>query len=249
MPGHFLMLTTRTEPQVAKSERAALLRFTGLSEDDLVNVRLEREPFPSISFRDWDGIILCGSSFDVSAPREQKSLRQLDIERNLSALVPDIVAADFPFLGLCYGLGIVTKCLGGVVGTQISEEISAPTLEVTAAGRLDPILYGVPNQFRAYVGHHESVIEPADEMTTLVTGAVAPVQMARVSQNIYLTQFHPELDLDGINVRIDSFAAHGYYPEDQQEAVRSRVREADVSPAHQILSNFVGRYWSPRSAA
>lgn len=249
MSGRFLMMTTRTIEEVAESEREALLRFTGLSEDELVNVRLEREPFPQIDFKHWDGIILCGSSYDVSAREDDKSRRQREIEWNLQELTERAMTYDFPLLGICYGLGITAKYLGGTVGPQISEDISAPALQLTAEGRRDPILEGVPERFNAYVGHHESVIEAPPQMIPLVTGAGAPLQMARVGRSIYLTQFHPELDFVGINVRIESFADYGYYPPEERAIVEARVAGVDVSHAHKILANFVSRFSTDQPAA
>ncbi len=249
MPRRFLMLTTRTYEEVAISERVALLKFTGLNEDELVNVRLEREAFPNIDLSYWDGVILCGSHFDVSMPEEEKSLQQLDIERHLEDLMTRAIEQDFPILGICYGLGITTRLLGGVVGTDISEDITAPLLTLTPEGMGDPILEGIPDRFNAYVGHHESVIEPPSELVPLVTGQIAPLQMGRIGKNIYLTQFHPELDLEGISVRIDVFADHGYYPKEEREEVEARVTGVDVSHAHLILSNFVNRFASHDSVA
>lgn len=249
MPRRFLMLTTRTYEAVAVSEREALLKFTGLSEDELVNVRLERDPFPPIDLNDWDGIVLCGSHFDVSMPEEDKSFQQLDIEKNLNQLMSDSMERDFPILGICYGLGITTALLGGVVGPEISEDITAPVMTLTEQGRKDPILAGIPERFNAYVGHHESVIEAPAQLVPLVTGEVAPMQMGRIGNNIYLTQFHPELDYEGISVRIDAFADHGYYPKSEREVVEARVKGVDVSHAHLILSNFVQRFGSTDSEA
>ena len=249
MARRFLMLTTRIYEKVAISERQAMLKFTGLREDELVNVRLERDPFPDIHLSHWDGIIMCGSHFDVSAPEDSKSLRQLDVERNLTRLSEKAIEEDFPILGICYGLGIMTRMLGGKVGPSISEDITAPHLTITAQGRVDPILRGVPDTFRAYVGHHESVVEAADQMVPLVTGTVAPLQMARIRNNIYLTQFHPELDYEGISVRIDVFADHGYYPKSERPKVEERVRGVDVAPAHLLLSNFVDRFGTDEGVA
>ncbi len=236
------MLTTRTYEAVAVSEREALLKFTGLKEDELVNVRLEREAFPEIDLSNWDGIIMCGSHFDVSMPQEEKSAQQLEIESNLDDLMTQAIERDFPILGICYGLGITTRLLGGVVGPDISEDITAPVLTLTPEGMEDPILAGIPQKFNAYVGHHESVIEPPSELVPLVTGEIAPLQMGRIGKNIYLTQFHPELDYEGISVRIEVFADHGYYPKEEREEVEARVTGVDVSHAHLILSNFVDRF-------
>lgn len=249
MARRFLMLTTRIDEAVAVSERQALLKYTHLREDELVNARLERDPFPDIDLDRWDGIIMCGSHFDVSAPENEKSLRQLEVEANLRRLSLEAIECDFPILGICYGLGIFTQLLGGRMGPEVSEDITAPQLSLTEEGAKDPVLAGLPPTFHAYVGHHESVVERPDAIVPLVTGQVAPLQMGRVGKNIYLTQFHPELDLEGINVRIEVFADNGYYPKEERRAVEERVASVPVAPAHRILSNFVDRFGTHEGVA
>lgn len=235
----FLTLCTREQTILAESEREALLRFTGLPPESLVEVQLDYEPFPNIDLAEWDGIILCGSRFDSSADEADKSPLQRDVEANLREMYAQILEEDFPFLGLCYGLGTLTSYLGGTVDSQYSEEITAPALTLTPAGLADPLLRGLPPVFHAYVGHHEAVSELPEEMTVLVEGEVAPVQMTRVGQNVYATQFHPELDLDGINLRIDIFADAGYFSPEDRHLVEARVRGVNTGPAHQVLRNFV----------
>jgi len=68
------------------------------------------------------------------------------------------------------------------------------------------------------------------------------VQMFRVGQNVYATQFHPELDLDGITTRIHAYAEHGYFAAHEQQLTLEAVRRAAVSHPSTILQNFVERY-------
>lgn len=246
MSARFLMLTSREQEVLGLSERAALLRYTGLSEEELVWHRLEREPFPEIDLADWDGIILCGSRWDAGAPEETKSQRQRDVEAALDKFYGRIVPADFPFMGLCYGLGTLCQHLGGTITDRYGEEISAPTFTLTPAGRADPMLEGVTERFRAYVGHHEAVGTLPPGMEVLVGGEQAPIQMTRTGTNLYATQFHPELDLDGINLRIEVFADAGYYLPSERPVVEARVLGVDTSAAHRILRNFADRYRESR---
>jgi len=59
---------------------------------------------------------------------------------------------------------------------------------------------------------------------------------------VYATQFHPELDADGLITRIGVYDRHGYYPPEQAEAVASDARRADVSHATGVLRRFVQRF-------
>ena len=76
----------------------------------------------------------------------------------------------------------------------------------------------------------------------LATSPHCPVQMFRIGQNVYATQFHPELDADGLINRITVYDRHGYYPPEQAEEVAAGARRADVSQAPQLLRAFVTRY-------
>ncbi len=77
----FLLLATRAEDAAADGEYEALLRLGGLAPDELVRVRLEAGPMPSLSLADFSGVIVGGSPFTTSDPDEQKS----DVQRRVEA--------------------------------------------------------------------------------------------------------------------------------------------------------------------
>lgn len=235
----FLLLTSRDDEVVAADEREALPRLAGMSPGEAHWVRMEREPFPEVDLAEWSGIVVCGSPFDASRAPEAKSDLQRGIEERLADLYDRVLSRDTPFLGICYGLGTFTLHLGGHVDDRYGEEISAPELHVTPEGRLDPLLEGVPDTFHGYVGHHEAAADVAPGADLLVTARDTPVQMIRVGERAYATQFHPELDVAGIDVRIREYADRGYFPPDEVDRVRTGVRSVDVSPAHLVLANFV----------
>ena len=71
----------------------------------------------------------------------------------------------------------------------------------------------------------------------LASSPTCPVQMFRVGANVYATQFHPELDVDGITTRIHAYADHGYFAADELELTLAAVRRAaglapEPDPAH-----------------
>ncbi|MDN5964021.1 MAG: glutamine amidotransferase [Actinomyces sp.] len=242
MPKPFLMLTSRDDEVVAADELEALPRIGGLEPGEFVRVRLEREPFPDIDASQWSGVILCGSPFDAGAPEDAKSPLQREVETGLSRFYDMALEEGMPYLGICYGLGTLTRHLGGELDTDHAEEISAPELRLTEAGRNDLLLEGVPEVFHGYVGHHEAASEIAPGATLLVTTSATPIQMVRVGERAWATQFHPELDLAGILVRIEEYADRGYYPPEERSRIEAGVRAVDVTPAHMVLRNFVRRF-------
>jgi GMP synthase (glutamine-hydrolysing) len=53
-----------------------------------------------------------------------------------------------------------------------------------------------------------------------------PVQAFRVGTRVYATQFHPELDLDGLATRIEVYKYAGYFePEEGRRRDGRRSRE------------------------
>ncbi len=238
----FLLLASRAEDEAADGEYAAFLTQTGLSESELHRVRMEAGPLPPIDLDDWSGIFVGGGPFNSSDPPESKPAVQHRVERELRPLLDEIVARDFPFFGACYGVGTLGVHQGGVIDRTHGEPISCARITLTDAGRADPVLAGVPEEFDAFVGHKEAcrVLPPTAEL--LATSPACPVQMFRVRRNVYATQFHPELDVPGIITRVRVYQHAGYFPPEEMEELIARLTPAVVTEPGRMLANFVARY-------
>ena len=88
--------------------RGIVMRFGGLLAVDDVDLDLG----------EWGGLLLGGGAFTYSDPPASKSPAQLRAERDLTRLLDDVVAADFPFLGACYGIGTLGTHQGGTVDRE-----------------------------------------------------------------------------------------------------------------------------------
>lgn len=238
----FLLLATRAQDVPADEEYELFLRFTGLDEKDLRRIRLEAQPLPDIDLDEISGIFVGGGPFNASDPLAKKSAVQQRVEAEVGALLDRVVAADFPFFGACYGIGTLGSHQGAVIDGTYREPISVIEVERTAAGADDPLLTGLPDVFAAFVGHKEAITELPPSATLLATSAACPVQMFRVGQNVYATQFHPECDVEGISTRIRAYADHGYFAADELEVTLDAVRRLPVTHTGTILRAFVERY-------
>lgn len=238
----FLFLGTRAEDLAADGEYDAVLRLSGLDERDLRRVRLERDQLGTVDLDAWSGIVLGGGPFNVSDPPALKSPVQRRVEAELGALATRVVGADFPFLGACYGIGTVGVLRGGVVDRQYAEPIGAFGITLTDAGAADPLLGVLPSAFDAFLGHQEAVSRLPDGAVLLASSATCPVQAFRIGSNVYATQFHPELDVDGICLRIDIYRHHGYFEEGGAEELIRNARDATVSEPGRLIPRFVDLY-------
>lgn len=238
----FLLLATRAEDGAAEEEYESYLHFGELTPPQLHRVRMEAALLPAIDLADYSGIIVGGSPFNSSDPEETKSDLQLRVEKELSALLDTVVEQDFPFLGACYGVGTLGRHQGAVVNRTYGEPIGAVPVTLTPQGRQDPLLEGLPDTFDAFVGHKEAVFRLPEHAVNLAGSPTCPVQMFRVRQNLYATQFHPELDVAGLLTRISVYRNAGYFPPEEADTVMDSIRPAQVTAPPLILRNFTARY-------
>lgn len=238
----FLLLSIRAERPAAEDEYAAFRRFLGVDEHGLHRRQLGREPLGALSLDDWSGIILGGGSFTCSDPEEAKSPAQRAAERDLVRLLDAVVAADFPFLGACYGIGTLGGHQGGVVDRQYPEPVGPLSVTLTEEGLADPLFAGVPRELTAYGGHKEALSRLPDGAVLLATSAACPVQAFRVGRNVYATQFHPELDNTGIHTRIDVYSTYGYFDPGEAADLHAASDRVEVVHPMTLLANFRARF-------
>ena len=245
----FLLLASRVDDDAADREYEAFLHFCGLARGQLRRVRMEAAPMPVIDLDQYSGVFVGGSPFNSSDAEQDKPVVQRRVEAELQALLDEIVARDFPFLGACYGVGTLGVHEGAVIDTTYGEPVGAVPITLTDEGARDPLLTGIPAQFDAYVGHKEACRSLPAHAVLLASSPTCPIQMFRVKRNLYATQFHPELDLPGLVHRIQTYRNEGYFPPDDADEVIAGVRNTQVTQPPRILSSFTSRYATPRDVS
>jgi GMP synthase (glutamine-hydrolysing) len=110
---------------------------------------------------------------------------------------------------------------------------------LTEAGEQDPLFKHAGSQFGAYVGHKEAISKLPAHAVTLAYSESCPVQAFRVGSRVYATQFHPELDLDGLATRVEVYKYAGYFEPDEGDAVMAAARASGVAEIPNILERFV----------
>ena len=234
----FLHLSIRDHDRAVASEFDAIASFGGLRPGELVQLRVEQAPLPRIHPDDYSGLIIGGGQFNASD--EEKTANQRRVEGDLGQIVDVALAQDVPLIGLCYGVGVVTQHLGGLVDRTYGEITSAVEVTLTDAGREDPLFEGVPTSFMALTGHKEACSRMPNDAVLLATGTACPVQSYRVGDRAYVTQFHPELDVDRLLERMLIYRDAGYFNPAEFDSIADQARAAGVdgSPGR-VLRNFV----------
>lgn len=113
--------------------------------------------------------------------------------------VEDTIKAGKPYLGICLGLQVMVKAMGGEVVKGKVKEIGFRdqkrgfnTISLTEDGKKDPLFTGLGSEFRVFHLHGETV-QPTSEMRLLGTGRDVPNQIVKIGTNAYGIQCHFEL--------------------------------------------------------
>lgn len=238
-----LILQLRPEDITSDSEYACFLKYGQIQTTDTCRIRIEKTGIPQdLNLDNYSAIIVGGSPFDISTPENNKSEIQNKIEADFKCLLDQVISQDFPFLGACSGNGLLGNHLGTNISTKYGESVSCVEIDITEAGKKDPLLTGLPTKVDVLLGHKEACDSTPVGTTLLMTGTNCPVQMFRSGENVYATQFHPEGDAEEFILRIDTYSNHGYFKPHEAQVLKESVSRRPTPYAQEILRRFVNRY-------
>ncbi|HWD85400.1 MAG TPA: glutamine-hydrolyzing GMP synthase [Solirubrobacteraceae bacterium] len=106
-------------------------------------------------------------------------------------LDPRLLELGVPVLGICYGMQLLARELGGrVEGAEVGE-FGRSQLSVRSPGRL---LAGTPAEQSCWMSHRDTVFEPPPGFDALAASSASPVAaFESAERQIYGIQFHPEV--------------------------------------------------------
>jgi GMP synthase-like glutamine amidotransferase len=157
-----------------------------------------------------------------------------------------VVKRGLPYLGVCLGHQLLAAALGGEVGKAPTAEVGILDVEMTDAGRGDPLFTGIADRFKALQWHGAEVRKAPDGAIVLASSPLCGVQAMRVGRHAYGMQYHCELlsrtvsdwgAIPAYAASLDATLGHGAMPRLQAEAAANMARfNAD---ARRLYRNFM----------
>lgn len=101
-----------------------------------------------------------------------------------------IAKNKIPVLGICYGMQLLVRDLGGKVGAAHKREYGRMTVQAEGASRL----LGPAKKFQAWMSHGDEIQALPKQFTLKAKSAQgAPALIECESEKLYAIQFHPEV--------------------------------------------------------
>jgi GMP synthase-like glutamine amidotransferase len=166
---------------------------------------------------------------------EKRAIREAVIERGM------------PYLGVCLGHQLLGSALGGEVGKAPQAEVGVLDVELTEAGRADPLFEGIADRFKALQWHGAEVRRAPPGATVLAHSPLCAVQAMRVGRRAYGMQYHCEIQPNTVGdwavipayaCALDDTLGKGSMP--RLDAAAKAEMAAFNRDARRLYRNFMG---------
>lgn len=181
--------TSETNTQLSVSDERVLVLDFGSQYAQLIARRVREQNVyceivrhditpEQIKEHDPKGLILSGGPSSVY---EQKAPK----------CSPGIFELDVPVLGICYGMQLACKSLGGKVDSTATREYGRAKCQVTSHADL---FAGIPDETQVWMSHGDQVTGVSDDFVPLAKTETCPIAAVKHRElPVYGLQFHPEV--------------------------------------------------------
>jgi GMP synthase (glutamine-hydrolysing) len=170
-------------------------------------VNFERTPDEHPSMQKYNGLIILGGHMGVY---EADKYKHIKVEMQL---IEEALKKDIPVLGICLGAQLLAHVLGSTVRKSAEKEIGWCDIELTEAGKKDPLLSHFKSTEKIFQLHGDTFDIPTSAVH-LAQSKACPAQAFRYGEKVYGLQFHLEVDQPMIQRWLDN-------PRNQEEMFSS----------------------------
>jgi GMP synthase (glutamine-hydrolysing) len=204
---HLLLQTRKSGDPMAAQEvrcfaRALDCQASSIEVFDLLSASPSTEKLIAA-----DMLLLGGSGhFSVASETGDSTSHSPGLDRTLDCM-REIHRLAKPTFASCWGFQAMSRAMGGeCINDLPNAEVGTIEVQLTAAGRADPIFGILPPKFAAQAGHEDHVVRLPPDVELLASSSRVPEQAFRfVGRPIYCTQFHPELDCNAMLERVVAY--------------------------------------------
>ncbi|CAF0698638.1 type 1 glutamine amidotransferase [Candidatus Methylacidithermus pantelleriae] len=187
------------------------------------------EPLPHL----WQvgAVLVLGGPMNVDEEARYPWLREETV------WLKKAIALGIPVLGVCLGGQLLAKAAGGRVTRSVAKEIGLFEVELTPAGREDPLFSGFPQRFPVFQWHGDTFSDLGPGIL-LARGAPCEHQAFRVGTLAYGVQFHLEVTCSMIREWIKE-----YSEEVHKEGLETEKLVGEFVSRESLLDALAGLLW------
>ncbi|WP_206475969.1 gamma-glutamyl-gamma-aminobutyrate hydrolase family protein [Microbacterium sp. KRD172] len=229
-----LYVCVRPERGAAEAEHASFQRGLGVTELDQLD--LVRNPLSDEVLARHDGFVIGGSPFNVTDA--VKTPLQQRVEADLERIAARALTGRTPAFFTCFGIGVVTRMLGGALTLKHPESTRVTEIVTTDSAASDPLFGPSAPALTVFTAHKESAVAVPPGATLLATNEDCPVQAYRAGTRLYATQFHPEPSPQDFANRMTFYRNNGYFDAAAFDAVEAEILAAQDVGGEGLLRRF-----------
>ncbi len=198
-----LLVQARDTADMEAQEQRCFVDRCRLPLSSFVPVNVVRDPLPLPLLRSVDAVMIGGAG-------EYSAYKNYPWMSGVLDFVRAAANQTYPVFGTCWGHQVIARALGGEVRPDPQRaEFGCGAIQLTPAGKKDPLFSSFPELFQANMGHQDRVTQLPPDAIELAFNEGQRNQAFRIADlPIYGTQFHSELDAQTMQERLLSYRGH-----------------------------------------